>query len=95
LVGSSSSITSGSQTSASVIASRLRQPPLSAGRLRVEVRETGAATQLTQPPLALGFVHMRGGQRGFQNLPDAEAGGKARVLRHVGGAGALAHRQFA
>ena len=37
---------------------------------------------------------MRGGQRPLQNLTDGEAGGKMRVLGHVGGVGPLAYRQL-
>ena len=65
------------------------------GCLGVEVGKTGASGQFAQPALAFGFVDMRRGQRLLQHLADGEAGGKARVLGHVGGASALAHRQLA
>ena len=70
------------------------------GGLVVEVNETGAAPQLSnqalaQPPLPFALIYVRCGQRPLQNLPDAEAGRKTRVLGHVGGAGAFAHGQLA
>ena len=38
---------------------------------------------------------MRSRHRPLQHLPDAEAGSKARILRHISGAGPLTHCQFA
>ena len=65
------------------------------GCLGGKVGEAGPARQLAQPAFTFVFVDMRGGQRPFQNLTDGKAGSKARVLGHIGGAGALAHRQLA
>ena len=70
------------------------------GRLRVEIGKAGAARKFAQTALAgirfiRGLVYVGGGQRGLQDLADRKAGSKTRVLGHVGGAGALAHRQLA
>ena len=37
---------------------------------------------------------MRRGESFLKHLADGEAGGEARVLRHIGGAGALADGEF-
>ena len=95
LVGSSSSMTSGSPTRASVMASRLRHPPESEAASAVEIGETGAAGKFTEPALAFVLVDLRRGERLFQDLTNGKAGGKARVLGHIGGARALAHGEFA
>ena len=68
--------------------------------LGVEIRESGPAGQFAKPAFARALVLERrlfvGGHESlFQHLADAEAGSKTRVLRNIGGAGALAHGHLA
>ena len=77
------------------MASRLRQPPESAAASALRSAKPARPDSSRSRPSRSVSFHVRRGQRLLQNLADGKAGGKARVLRHVGGAGALAHGQLA
>ena len=65
------------------------------GGLGIQEVKAGPSGKFSQAALALAFSDMNRRERPLQHLAQAEAGGKSRVLRHIGGAGALADSQLA